>query len=196
MCYSNNNTNTYNMFVGLIEPKYYKHIIHLLDAQTDHDRKLYSNILSGIVRSAVVCDSDKPLVHTITYIKHGWSDTPRTDGSLGWLPFVSVKTCSIVLRNEPMIRMQFLYPEYTVSVKPGEYVIYDYDTTPYRDLSNRYTMGEYMTLNVQYMFVSNWLPFPIIRMYIWLYENTEWLNAKLNGVYLVGLLLYKWMVRK
>ena len=178
------------MSVGVIEPKYYKHIIRLLE---DNDRKLHSNILGSIVRKVVVCDTDKTLVHTMTYIKHGWSDTPRTDGILGWLPFVSVKTCSIVLRNEPMIRMQFLYPEYTVAVKPGEYVIYDYDTTPYRDVSNRYPMGEYITLNVQYMFVSNWLPFPVILTYIWLYRHTEWLNTKLNGVYLTGLLLYKWM---
>jgi len=183
------------MSVGLLDPKYYKHIIRLLDAQTDRDRNLYSGILSEIVRG-VVCDGNCNMVHTMTYIKHGWSDIPRTDGSLGWLPFVSVKTCSIVLRNEPMIRMQFLYPDYTVSVKPGEYVIYDYDTTPYRDVSNRYPIGEYMTLNVQFMFVSNWLPFPVIHTYIWLYEHTEWLNMKLNGVYLVGLLLYKWMVRK
>ena len=175
---------------GVIDPAYYKHINNVLHAQTDYELKLFAGIFGSTVRHAI-SDSDhhSKCVHIMTHIKHRWSGTPRTDGSLGWLPFVSMKTCSIVLKNEPIVRMQCLYPDHTISVKPGEYVIYDYDTTPYRDVCIGHPDGEYKALNIQYMFVPHWLPLPIIQTYKWLYGNTEWLHRNVNGAYLTVLLL-------
>ena len=188
--------------VGMIDPTYYKHINGLLSSHNHYDMRLCSRILattSTIMHA--VCDKytkkDKlmHILYRLSYIRHKWSDKPRTDGSLGWLPFVSIMTCSVVLKNDPKVSMRFLCPDQTITMRPGEFVIYDYDTAPYHEVCPRDGTGEYRVLNIHYLFIPRWLPLPIFRFYKWLYINTECLQIKLNGLYLTALLLYKWLRR-
>ena len=121
------------------------------------------------------------IMHRLTHKQTGWSDVERTDGSLGWIPFVSVATCSISLKNDNNVAIRFRDKD--IVLNPGEFVVYDYNTMPYSEVcgGNR---GSYVRLNIHYMFVPKWLPLPIFRFYKWVFENTEWLQRKLNPIYI------------